>query len=105
MCTPSGMRVWGIAAIAAMSIAACAVQPFAARTPGLGTPVSAEEVARWDISIPPGGAGLPPGNGSVKQGEVVYAAKCQACHGPNGAGKPADALVGGIGSLASATPI
>jgi len=62
-------------------------------------------VAAWDISIPPSGAGLPAGSGSVKQGESVYAAKCQACHGAKGAGKPADALVGGIGSLASGKPV
>jgi cytochrome c len=35
----------------------------------------------------------------------VYAAKCIACHGAEGAGKPADQLVGGIGSLATANPV
>jgi cytochrome c len=35
----------------------------------------------------------------------VYAAKCQACHGEKGTGKPADPLVGGIGTLASASPV
>ena len=44
-------------------------------------------------------AGLPAGSGTPKQGEAVYVAQCQACHGPKGAGKPADVLVGGIGSL------
>ena len=34
------------------------------------------------------------------QGEAVYAAKCQACHGEKGLGRPNDALVGGMGSLA-----
>jgi cytochrome c len=58
-----------------------------------------------DISIPPSGAGLPAGSGTVKQGEAVYTAKCLACHGAKGAGKPADALVGGIGSLASPNPV
>lgn len=66
----------------------------------LGKPASAAVVAAADISIPPNGAGLPAGSGSVSQGAAVYAAKCQACHGEKGAGKPADALVGGIGSLA-----
>src|ERR1043166_9488154 len=73
--------------------------------PALGRVASAAEVAAWDISIPPSGAGLPPGAGNVKQGEAVYAGKCQSCHGANGAGKPADALVGGIGTLASAQPV
>ena len=105
MSTHSRMRAAGIAAFAAAGIAACAIQPPATRTPGLGTPVSATEAARWDISIPPSGDGLPPGSGSARQGAAVYAANCQACHGQGGTGKPADALVGGIGSLASATPV
>ena len=57
-------------------------------------------MAPWDISIGPDGVGLPPGRGSAKEGEAVYAAQCQACHGEKGAGKPNDALVGGMGSLA-----
>ena len=101
MYTSNRIHVAGIAMITAAVLAACAVQPPAAKSPGLGAAVSAEEVARWDISIPPSGAGLPPGSGSVKQGEAVYAAKCQSCHGPKGAGRPADTLVGGIGSLGS----
>jgi cytochrome c len=48
---------------------------------------------------------LPAGSGDAKQGAAVYAAKCQACHGEKGMGKPADALVGGIGSLATAKPV
>ena len=58
-----------------------------------------------DISIPPSGAGLPPGSGTARQGAALYAAKCAACHGKNGAGKPADALAGGIGSLATPAPV
>ena len=71
------------------------------RGPNLGATPSAAMLAAMDISIPPSGAGLPAGSGTVAQGEKVYEAKCQTCHGPKGVGKPADALVGGIGSLAS----
>ena len=93
--------------IAAAALSACAAQPTSApgKPPGLGAAVSAAEIARWDISIPPSGAGLPSGSGSVTQGEAVYAAKCLACHGAKGAGKPADALAGGAGSLATRTPL
>jgi len=92
---------------AAAALSACAAQPTSApvKAPAFGEPVSAAEIARWDISIPPSGAGLPAGSGSVKQGEAVYAAKCQACHGAKGLGKPADALAGGIGSLATGKPV
>ena len=73
--------------------------------PDFGRPATADEVATWDISIPPDGRGLPPGSGTAKQGAAVYTAKCLACHGEKGVGKPADALVGGIGTLASAAPL
>jgi mono/diheme cytochrome c family protein len=73
--------------------------------PGLGRAATPQEIAALDISIPPSGAGLPAGSGTVRQGEAVYTAKCLACHGAKGAGKPADALVGGIGSLASPNPV
>src|SRR5258707_11189455 len=92
-----------VIAVGAASLVACAAQA-PSRQPAFGAAVSAEEVARWDISIPPSGAGLPGGSGTAKQGAAVYAAKCVACHGDKGVGKPADALVGGIGSLATARP-
>ena len=71
----------------------------------LGRPATADEIAAWDISIPPSGSGLPHGSGTAKQGAAVYAAKCVACHGANGAGKPADPLVGGIGTLTYSAPL
>jgi len=73
--------------------------------PAFGRAGTAQEIAAWDISIPPSGEGLPGGSGTPRQGEAVYVAKCLACHGEKGAGKPADPLVGGVGSLASAKPV
>jgi mono/diheme cytochrome c family protein len=75
-----------------------------AEGPGLGRVASPDEIASWDISIGPAGAGLPPGRGTPKQGETVYAEKCVACHGEKGAGKPNDQLVGGRGSLSGDQP-
>ena len=94
-----------VAATAALS--ACAAQPTSApvKPPAFGSPVSAAEIARWDISVPPSGEGLPAGSGTAKQGEAVYVAQCQACHGAKGVGKPADPLVGGTGSLATGKPL
>jgi S-disulfanyl-L-cysteine oxidoreductase SoxD len=105
MSTSKRMPIAGIVVTVASAIAACAVQPPASKPPALGTAVSAEEVARWDISIPPSGAGLPKGSGTARQGLQVYEQKCLACHGAKGVGKPADVLVGGVGSLASKTPL
>ena len=70
-----------------------------AETPDPGRPATPEEIAVWDISIGPDGAGLPPGNGTPQQGETVYTAKCLPCHGEKGSGKPNDQLVGGLGTL------
>jgi cytochrome c len=75
-----------------------------AQSPNLGKPISPEDLAAWDISIGPNGAGLPPGSGTAKQGEAVFTAKCQACHGEKGAGRPNDRLVGGQGSLPGDKP-
>jgi mono/diheme cytochrome c family protein len=90
-----------------LALSSCAVAPQAtsSKAPALGTPVSAAEIARWDISIPPSGAGLPPGSGTARQGSQVYEQKCLACHGAKGAGKPADALAGGTGTLAGKAPV
>jgi cytochrome c len=70
-----------------------------AETPNLGRVAAPEELASWDISIGPDGAGLPAGSGTPQRGESVYITKCLACHGEKGAGKPNDALVGGRGTL------
>src|SRR5580765_3062838 len=95
-----------IVVIAAAPLAACAnLQPAPSKPPAFGAPASAQEIARFDISIPPSGAGLPKGGGSARQGQQVYEQKCMACHGAKGTGKPADVLVGGVGSLASKAPL
>jgi cytochrome c len=63
--------------------------------PNLGQPVTAADLAAWDISIQPDGTGLPPGSGTPAQGAKIYAQKCALCHGDNGKGGSAAALVGG----------
>ena len=73
--------------------------------PALGVPATPEQVAGWDVSIGPDGAGLPAGSGTAATGKTVYEAKCVACHGVDGAGRPNDQLVGGQGTLRDAAPI
>lgn len=60
---------------------------------GFGTPATEARIAAWDIDVKPDGEGLPPGRGSVAEGEAVYQARCVACHGPTGTEGPNDALV------------
>jgi cytochrome c len=62
-------------------------------------PVTAADLAPWDISIQPDGTGLPAGSGTAATGAEIYAVKCIACHGVGGAGQPNDRLVGGQGTL------
>jgi cytochrome c len=73
--------------------------------PNLGREVRPEEIAVWDITIPPDGSGLPPGSGTAAEGCAVYNAKCAGCHGVKGVKGPADPLVGGIGTLGSKKPV
>lgn len=82
-----------------------ATAAFAAGAPHFGAPADPGRIKAWDISILPDGSNLPAGKGSVKEGEAIFAAKCQMCHGVEGKGQPSDRLTGGIGSLTTQQPI
>lgn len=66
-----------------------------AQSPELGTPISAKDLAAWNLTVLPDGTGLPAGQGTAAEGATVYATKCAACHGANGEGGIAAGLVGG----------
>ena len=74
-----------------------ATATMAADLPGLGKPVSEADLALWDVSIGPNGKGLPPGSGTSAQGAVIYAQKCEACHGKEGHGGSNAALANAPG--------
>jgi S-disulfanyl-L-cysteine oxidoreductase SoxD len=71
----------------------------------IGAPVSAADIAAWNIDVAPDGHGLPAGSGDVATGARIFAAKCAACHGAKGEGVLGDQLIGGRGTLASAKPV
>jgi cytochrome c len=73
---------------------------MAADRPGLGKPVSEADLALWDMSIGPDGKGLPPGSGTPAQGAVIFAQKCEACHGKEGVGGANAALANAPGKSA-----
>jgi cytochrome c len=59
-----------------------------------GSEASEARIAQWDIDVKPDGEGLPPGSGTVAEGEAVYTTYCSACHGPTGVDGQYDVLVG-----------
>jgi S-disulfanyl-L-cysteine oxidoreductase SoxD len=73
----------------------------------LGRIPTEEEIKGMDISIGPEGKGLPEGSGTAKQGAVIFAQKCQMCHGPTAEESKLTyaRLVGGQGSLTTDDPI
>jgi len=75
------------------------VAPAVAGTnfPGIGRPATSAEIAAWDIDVRPDFKGLPPGSGSVQQGQKIWDAKCASCHGTFGESNEVfTPLVGGI---------
>jgi cytochrome c len=51
---------------------------------GIGRAATPAEIKAWDIDVRPDFKGLPPGSGSVTQGQQVWDAKCASCHGTFG---------------------
>jgi len=73
---------------------------------GYGRAAKPEEIKGWDIDVRgDDGLGLPPGKGSVKDGEALYQEKCAGCHGEfaEGNGRWPE-LAGGAGTLKSDNP-
>jgi S-disulfanyl-L-cysteine oxidoreductase SoxD len=72
---------------------------------GIGREATPAEIAAWNISIRPDGAGLPEGKGTAKQGEEIFQERCAACHGEFGEGKDRwPVLAGGQGTLTADRP-
>jgi cytochrome c len=62
-----------------------------------GKTATIEEIKAWDLDVSPDGTGLPEGNGTVGEGEILYASKCLFCHGANGEGGINERLVSRAG--------
>lgn len=60
----------------------------AAEGPGLGTPLTDDEIPSYARYIMPDGRGLPAGSGTAAQGVRIYEAKCTTCHGATGVEGP-----------------
>ncbi|MFM0501647.1 c-type cytochrome [Paraburkholderia caffeinilytica] len=101
-------RVVLAALISLASLASCSSIAPGVQNAGLvgdiGTPLTDQDLAAWNIDVAPDGRGLPAGSGDVATGAHVFATKCAACHGAQGEGGLGDPLVGGQGTLTSAKP-
>ena len=105
---PGAVAVAGIhAALVAALVAlpAHAADPKAAPKFGFGQAPTPEQVAAWDIDVRPDGKGLPPGRGTVAEGQEIYDAKCASCHGTFGESTDYMAIAGGVGSLKGDQPM
>ncbi|WP_454825514.1 c-type cytochrome [Paraburkholderia xenovorans] len=103
---PARMALAALLSLAALASCTSAT-PIVRKTSAahdIGTPLTGEDLAAWNIDVAPDGRGLPAGSGDVATGAHIFAAKCAACHGAQGQGGLGDALVGGQGSLASTKP-
>jgi cytochrome c len=90
--------------VAATAAATLAPASNALAAYGIGTPLTDQDAAAWNIDVAPDGRGLPAGRGDVLTGAHIFAAQCAACHGAQGQGLIGDALVGRQGTLATAKP-
>jgi cytochrome c len=91
------------AAIAVIVVASTGIA--SAERIGIGREATTAEIAGWDIDVRPDGQGLPPGKGTVAQGEEIFQAQCAVCHGEFGEGRDRwPVLAGGHGSLRNDRP-
>jgi len=89
----------------AAAVLAATVSSAGAQKLGIGRIATPQEVAAWDIDVRPDGQGLPPGKGTVAQGEEIFLEKCAACHGDFGEGRDRwPVLSGGHGTLTADRP-
>ena len=89
------------AALALLPLAATAGEP---QHYGFGTTPSQAQIEGWAIAVRPDGQGLPPGSGSVKDGDELYANICASCHGTFGEGAGRYPRIAGDGKLTGDRP-
>jgi len=73
--------VAGVMLGAQLTLAAPSVDEAVA---AIGRPATTAEIRAWDIDVRPDFKGLPPGSGSVEDGEGIWLEKCAVCHGDFG---------------------
>jgi len=73
---------------------------------GLGREAAPDEIQAWDIDVRPDGKGLPPGSGSVNEGDEIFQEQCATCHGAFAEGEGRwPVLAGGFNTLKDPRPV
>ncbi|SDW46069.1 c-type cytochrome [Paracoccus sanguinis] len=96
------------AAAAPAAAAPDAATPAAAagEAPRIGRLALPEEIAAWSVAVRPDGQGLPEGEGSAADGEMIFSDHCASCHGEFAEGVDNwPALAGGEGTLTHDRPV
>jgi cytochrome c len=102
----SKWRDLAICAALVLGVVAGVSGPVHAGTYLLGRPAEPDEIAAWDQEVQPDGTGLPMGQGSVEDGDLLFGERCAACHGDFAEGVDNwPTLSGGIGTLADEDPV
>jgi cytochrome c len=80
----TGSRGRATVLLAIMHLSFWALSVSAAPFEGIGRTATEAEIKAWDIDVRPDFVGLPPGSGSVADGEMLWIEKCTSCHGDFG---------------------
>lgn len=78
------MRSKNLLLFAAILVASATASAQTEKYEGVGKTATPEELRARDITVLPSGHGLPPGEGTAKEGAPIYAAQCAMCHGATG---------------------
>lgn len=78
------MQSKNLVLLAAILIASAAAFAQTGKYDGVGKTATPEEIRARDITVLPSGHGLPPGEGTAKEGAPIYTAQCAMCHGATG---------------------
>jgi S-disulfanyl-L-cysteine oxidoreductase SoxD len=78
------MRSKNLLWLAAILVVSATASAQTEKYVGVGKAATPEEIRARDITVLPSGHGLPPGEGTAKEGAPIYAAQCAMCHGTTG---------------------
>ena len=92
-------------AIAATTVASLSYVASSQESVGLGTPITEDQLADFDLIAEIDGTGFPAGSGTAREGKAVYDANCAACHAYNGEGISGNTVIAGGDMKSEGTPL